>query len=92
MSSKARRKLEEYDIENAGAFDLSVVVHGYMRQTPDDEAEQQRVIEGVLVRWKAALLKQAAPELEAKLKRAQSRLREVGQELVGFAEELNGKS
>ena len=84
--------MDEFDIEGAGALDLSVVFLGYMLQTPDDEGVQQRALEGVLGRWKAALLKQAVPALDTKIKRAQLRLHEVGQELIEFAEELNGKS
>lgn len=92
MSSKARKKLDEYVLETAGPFDLAVVLLGYTRNTPDNESEQLHAIEGVLRRWREIQQSKAAPDLEAKLRRAVACCQEVGGELTKLAEELDGKT
>lgn len=92
MTSKTRKLLEDYDIEGAGAFDLSVVLLGYLRQTHDDDSEKLRVIEGVLSRWRKAVETKAAPALIEKQKKVAGELREIAAGLTELVESLHGKS
>lgn len=92
MTSKTRKLLEDYDVSNAGAFELSVVMLGYLRQTADDEAEKQRVLESVLNRWRGALERKVAPELLGANRRIAGVLKEAVEALTAVVEELNGET
>lgn len=90
--SKARKHLEDYDVENAGAFELSVVMLGYLRQNGDDESAQQRALEGILNRWRRALESKASPALIESNKRIAAMLKEATDTLREAVEELNGET
>lgn len=86
--SNTRELLEKYDVEKAGAFDLSVVIVGYVRQTSDSDSVQMNVIEHVLERWQEACAAKVAPDLKAKGKYVSNQIGAVMDTLEQLKDEL----
>jgi hypothetical protein len=88
MTVKARELLEKYDFDTASAFDLSIVIVGYIRNTSDAESVQMNVLEGALHKWTTALAKKEGPATKRLHKHVATNLGDVMETLERLREEL----